>query len=384
MLDTIRTYITDHEQEMMDLLEKVVCINSYTPNKPGTDAVASVLESVMTDMGFTVRREKRDEVGDNLVAQNATQSDNNGLLLCGHMDTVFPPEDGFDCFRPDGDTIIGPGVVDMKGGLVVGIYALKALNAAGLLDDMPITFVFNSDEEIGSPHSRDLIVEEAKKVAMAFVFECSSPGGKIVTARKGKISFSLEVQGQAGHSGNLTGPKPSAILEMAHQTITLEALNDAAKGVSVNVGLIEGGVGPNTVAPSAKAKIECRYWNELEGVILREAIENSAASPTIPGTTCQLEVIPGRPTMENSPAIASLYQIVASAGAELDIPVQESARGGVSDANFIANAGTPVIDGLGPTGGKDHSHNEYMITASLTERTILAAVAMRRAFEKLT
>ncbi|WP_319542941.1 M20 family metallopeptidase [uncultured Pseudodesulfovibrio sp.] len=384
MINTIRTYIEDHEQEMMDLLEKIVCINSYTANKAGTDAVSAVIESVMTDMGFIVRRIKQDMVGDNLIAENAHRPESRRLLLCGHMDTVFPPEDGFNCFRKEGNTLIGPGVIDMKGGLVVGIYALKALDAADLLTDMPVAFIFNSDEEIGSPHSQDLIIEEAKESAIAFVFECSSPGGKIVTARKGKISFTLEVQGQAGHSGNLTGPKPSAILEMAHQTIALEALNDAAKGVSVNVGLIEGGVGPNTIAPSAKAKIECRYWNEMEGVILREAIENLAASPTITGTRCQLEVLPGRPTMENNPAIASLFDIVASAGADLDIPVLESARGGVSDANFIANTGTPVIDGLGPTGGKDHSHNEYMLTESLAERTILAAVAMRRAFESLS
>ncbi|NDV18716.1 M20/M25/M40 family metallo-hydrolase [Pseudodesulfovibrio sp. JC047] len=377
----IRSYLADHEQEMMDLLEKTVRINSYTPNKQGTDAVVTVFEQVMTDMGFTVQREKQDNVGDNLIARKNCTSDAPGLLLCGHMDTVFPPDDGFDCFRPEGDTIIGPGVIDMKGGLVVGIYALKALDTAGLLDHMPITFVFNSDEEIGSPNSQALIIEEARKAAAAFVFECSGPGGKVVTARKGKISFILNVQGKAGHSGNLSGPKASAILEMAHQTIRLEALNDAAKGISLNVGLVEGGIGPNTVAPSASAKIECRYWHEEDGVLLQKAIEQSAASPTIPGTQCSLQRIPGRPTMETSPAITKLFDIVAKAGADLNIAVQESARGGVSDANFIANAGTPVIDGLGPTGGKDHSHNEYMLTRSLTERTILAAEVLRRTFE---
>lgn len=383
MVESIKQYVAEHEQEMMDLLEKIIRINSYTYSKEGVDAVADVLEEVMTDTGFTVRREKRTEVGDNLVAENKARSQGHGILLCGHMDTVFPPEDGFDCFRTEGDTIIGPGVVDMKGGLVVGIYALKALQSSGMLDDMPIAFVFNSDEEIGSPHSRELIESEAKQSDMAFVFECSGVNGETVTARKGKLSFQLTVHGKAGHSGNFSGPKSSAILELAHKTIALEALNNAAKGVSVNVGIVNGGVGPNTIAPKAVAKIECRYWTELDGTILREAIESIAAKSTLPGTTSELEIIPGRPTMEKSAATESLFAFVEKAGKELGTQVKEQARGGVSDANFIAQAGTPVIDGMGPSGGRDHSHEEYMIRTSLAERTALAALTIRRAFESL-
>lgn len=383
MLETIREYIDAHEQEMHALLERIVRINSYTTIKSGVDAVGDVLEEVMLDMGFTVRRDNQTAAGDNLIAENALRTDGRRVLLCGHMDTVFPPEDGFDCYRPDGANIIGPGVVDMKGGLVVGIYALKALQAAGKLDDMPIAFVFNSDEEIGSPDSRELIVEQAKNAALALVFECSGPGGKVVTARKGKLSFELAIKGQAGHSGNFTGPKATAILELAHKTIAIEALNNPDKGVSANVGVISGGVGPNTIAPAAHARIECRYWKETDGVILREAIEAVAAETFVPGTTTELTVIPGRPTMEKSEATEKLYSIVKAAGSDLGIPVEKSARGGVSDANFIAQAGTPVLDGMGPTGGKDHSHDEYMIASSLTERTILAAVTMRRAFEEL-
>lgn len=383
MIETIRSYVAENEQAMLGLLEKLIRINSYTPNKAGTDAVADEITQVMTDMGFTVQRHARETVGDNLVAENQARQNGRGLMLCGHMDTVFPPEDGFDCFRTEGDTIVGPGVVDMKGGLVVGIFALQALQAAGQLDDMPVAFVFNSDEETGSAQSKDLVIEQAKKSDIAFVFECGSPGGKVVTGRKGKLSFVLDVTGQAGHSGNLSGPKPSAILELAHKTVALESLNDAKRGVSVNVGIVSGGVGPNTIAPKATAKIECRYWTESDGIILRESIEKIAATPTIPGTTCDLTVIPGRPTMERSNATGVLYDIVAAAGADLDIQVAEESRGGVSDANFIANAGTPVIDGMGPIGGKDHSHDEYMITSSFAERTILAALTMRRAFESL-
>lgn len=384
MIEEIRQFIKEHEQEMLALLERIVLINSYTANKPGVDAVGAVLEEVMTEAGFAVRRDKQSIAGDNLIAENALRASGGGVLLCGHMDTVFPPEDGFNCFRHEGETVIGPGVVDMKGGLVVGIYALKALDAVGLLDDMPVAFVFNSDEEIGSPDSQALIIEEAQKSDLAFVFECAGLDGEIVTARKGKMSFNLKIKGQAGHAGNLQGQKPSAILELAHQTIGLEALNDAEAGISVNAGVVNGGTGPNTVAPSAEAMIECRYKKEADGQRLRDQALKLAASPSVVGTTCHLEVIPGRPTMEKNSGIAKLYDTVARVGAELNIPVHEEARGGVSDANFIAKAGTPVLDGMGPSGARDHSHDEYMLTASLAQRTILAAVAIRRAFEALS
>lgn len=383
----IMNWLAKREDEMLALVERIVRINSYTANKAGTDAVGMVLIEVMQEMGFTVGVHPREDVGDNLVARNAAARDlapgEKQLLFCGHMDTIFPDDGSFEGFRREGELAIGPGVVDMKGGLVVGIYALKALDHFGLLGDIPVTFVFNSDEETGSYQSRELIMAEAVNSAAAMVFECAGLGGETTTGRKGKTTFRLKVHGRSGHAGNLAGQgeKPSAILEMAHQTVALEALNDAERDVSVNVGLVSGGIGPNTIAPLAEAVVECRYRHAEDAERLTAAVTALAQKPHVAGTTVEVEVVPGRPPMEQTEANRGLLEFVRRAGEELDIPVSEDFRGGVSDANYIAHAGCPVIDGLGPVGAGDHSPQEYMVLKSLVQRTALAAVAAHRAWK---
>ena len=374
---------------MLALLERIVRINSYTANKGGVDAVGAVLAEVMADMGFAVQVHPRTDVGDNLLclspAAAAAPRGGGRILLCGHMDTVFPDDGCFDCFErveaAGRSRIVGPGVVDMKGGLVAGIYALRALEAHGLLADLPVAFVFNSDEETGSGQSRELIEDQARRSAFAMVFECAGLGGEACTGRKGKTTFKLRLAGRAGHAGNLDGPKASAVLELAHQIIALEALNAPERGVSVNAGLVHGGVGPNTVAPRAEAVVECRYPLVADGEALEAAVRALAAAPTVRGTAVEVEVVPGRPPMEQTEANRALLAVAARAGAELGVPVLDGFRGGVSDANFIAHAGCPVIDGMGPVGARDHSPEEFMDLSSLAERAAVAAVALRRAWD---
>lgn len=386
----IRDWLAEREDEMLALLERIVRINSYTGNKDGVDAVGAVVGGVMSAMGFAVELHPRDKVGDHLLclspAAAAMRGGGGRVLLCGHMDTVFPDDGSFDCFErvehEDGPRIIGPGVVDMKGGLVAGIYALQALDAHGLLADMPVAFVFNSDEETGSRFSKDLIEDQAERSCLAMVFECASLAGQACTGRKGKRTFKLRVSGRAGHAGNLDEPKASAVLELAHLTIALEALNDPERGVSVNAGLVSGGVGPNTIAPHAEATVECRYPLTSDGEALEAAVKKLAASPTIPGTSVEVEVVPGRPPMEQTDANRALLDVVRRTGEELGITVSDGYRGGVSDANFIAHAGCPVIDGMGPVGARDHSPDEFMVAASLVERAALSAVSLRRAWSE--
>lgn len=386
----LRDWIAAREGEMLALLERIVRINSYTANKGGVDAVGAVLAGVMADMGFSVETYPRAEVGDNLLCLSpaAVAGGEGRILLCGHMDTVFPDDGSFDCFerveeqgRP---RIVGPGVVDMKGGLVAGIYALRALAAHGLLDDLPVAFVFNSDEETGSKQSRELIEDQARRSVFAMVFECAGLGGEACTGRKGKTTFRLRVAGRAGHAGNLDGPKASAVLELAHQVVALEALNAPERGVSVNAGLVSGGVGPNTVAPRAEAVVECRYPLAADGEALEAGARALAATPTVPGTSVEIEVVPGRPPMEQTDANRALLDVAARAGAELGVAVLDGYRGGVSDANFIAHVGCPVIDGMGPVGARDHSPEEFMDLPSLAGRAAVAAVALRRAWDEGT
>ncbi|WP_461211328.1 M20 family metallopeptidase [Desulfocurvus sp. DL9XJH121] len=379
----VHNWLKSRQEEMLALLERMVRINSHTANKAGVDAVGMVVAGVMADMGFGVERHPRDGVGDNLVALSPAARENRGkgVLFCGHMDTVFPNDGCFEGFRRQGDRVVGPGVADMKGGLVAGIYALRALDAAGLLADMPVAFVFNSDEETGSTESRDLISDLARESALAMVFECAGLSGETCTGRKGRTGYVLRALGRAGHSGNLDAPKASAVLELAHQIIALEALNDLPRGVTVNAGVVRGGLGPNTVAPEAEALVECRYPLAEDGEALREAILALAARPHVPGTRVDVDIRPGRPPMEQGAANRALFAHVARAGRELDLPVVEDYRGGVSDANYIALAGCPVVDGMGPCGARDHSPEEFMLVDSLAARAALAAVAVRRAWD---
>jgi len=382
MIETIKDYLARHEGEMLALLEELVLTNSHTPNKAGTDAVATIMTKAAEAAGFSVRREARAQVGDNIVIETKPRTQGGkGVLLCGHMDTVFPPEMGFNTFARRGDTLYGPGVADMKSGLVAGLYALKALDAAGLLKNMPVAFICNSDEETGSTHSSELILQEAHKSDVALVMEGAGDNGDLVIGRKGRIAFDLVIKGKAAHAGSAGPDKSSAILELARQIQQLEALNDPQAGISLNVGHIEGGTGANTVSEHAAAVVEFRYRDEDSRTRMWDTIQRLAANPQTNGTECTLAIRTMRPAMPTNDAILGLYALVEGIGRELGIPVTSMQRGGGSDANFIAQTGIPVLDGLGPIGGKLHTTDEYLLADTILPRTLLAAVSIRKAFE---
>lgn len=382
MITAIEKYLRDHEEEMFALLERLVSINSYTANTEGVSRVADVLQEVTNEMGFATRRMPNEFTGDNLVAENRTRARNGGgPLLVGHMDTVFPPEMGFDTFRREGDKIYGPGVTDMKGGLVIGVFVAKALMECGY-KDLPLGFFFNADEEIGSPHSSSLIVEEAKKSDFCFVMEGSGQGGEVVIGRKGRIVFDLDVQGQPHHAGHCGYPKPSAIVELAHKITAMEALNDPEAGTSFNAGTIEGGVGPNTVAAKASARCETRFVSPETGETVWTTIENIAATATLEGTSGTLSIRTHRPPMVTDDTILGLYDAVKAAADDIGMEVTSVFRGGGSDANTVAQAGIPVLDGMGPSGGLFHTPDEYMLTDCMVKQGLLTAVSIVKGMEK--
>jgi len=382
MINTIKEYLVEHETEMFNLLERLVNINSYSANPEGVNRVVDVLQETVEEMGFTTRRLSNEFTGDNLVAENpARVANGGGPLLVGHMDTVFPEEMGFDTFRKEADKIYGPGVTDMKGGLVIGIFVAKALQAAGL-GDLPLGFFFNADEEIGSPHSRDLIVEEAKKGDFCFVMEGSGQGGEVVTGRKGRIVFDLTVEGKPSHAGHTQFPKPSAIVEIAHKIIALEAINDPDAGTSFNAGLLEGGVGPNTVAAKATARCETRFLNPEIGEKVWAAIEKIASTSTLEGTSGSVSIRTHRPPMVTNDTILDLYKVVEEAAGEIGMDVQPVFRGGGSDANTVSQAGVPVLDGMGPSGALSHTPDEYMLPECMVKQGLLTAISVIKGCEK--
>lgn len=382
MIKNVQKFINEHEQNMVSLLKRLVEINSYTGNKEGVNAVASVIQEECEAIGLHVRRESSEQAGDNLVIETQLHKEGKkGILMCGHMDTVFPPELGFNTFTQDDTNFYGPGVADMKCGLVEGIYVLKALDAIGLLQDMSIIFICNSDEETGSINSSELILKEARNSFVGFVLESTKAGGELVIGRKGRMTFELEVTGEAAHAGNVGAAKVSAILELARQIQALEDLNDLPEGISVNVGKIEGGVGANTVSEKARAIVEFRYTKKESGDKVWEAIQQLAAKPFTKGSSCTVRTMTARPSMDTNDAILGLYDMIKEIGTEHGYDIQCAQCGGGSDANFISQTGIPVIDGIGPIGGKLHSVDEYLVSSTVPERAVLATLVIAKAWD---
>lgn len=368
----IDAYIKSRRRRMIELLEELVVIQSGTANKSGVDKVADVIIREMTGIGFDCERIPQTRAGDHIVARSpGHNSDDKQILMIGHMDTVFPADTSFNYFKEDSKNCYGPGVADMKGGLLVGIYALKALWDVNRFNNTPITFIFNSDEETGSGTSRELIASEAEKSLAAFVFEAGGLNNEVVTGRKGNFSAELSIEGKAGHAAFAGTDKASAILEMAHKIIAIEELNAPDKGVSANAGTVTGGIGSNTVAQRSKARLDFRFLSKQDHSRLHSRVEKIAAQTVIPGTRSKLRIVSSRPAMPQTTGNQNLFQWMKSIGDSMGIHISQELRQGVSDANLVADAGIPVLDGLGPIGAKDHSEDEYILSQSLFDRTIL-------------
>lgn len=371
------------EEEMLRLLEAMVLQQSPSRHKQGVDAVGALVAAAAQPLGLCQTTCEEQEFGNHLFLKtSAAAGGAPAILLFGHLDTVFPLDSPFTTFVDDGRTVRGPGVIDMKGGVVCALYALKALADCGLLADIPLTLLCNSEEEIGSPTSTALFREEARRSCAALGFECGGLAGEVVTGRKGRSGWRLSVSGRAGHAAFAGPDKASAILELAHEVILLEGLNDAARGIVVNVGVVGGGIGPNTVSDSAFAEIDTRFLRQGDALATAERIADIAARPTVVGTRSTLLATGSRPPMEQSEANTRLYGLIKEEADQLCLPCVAELRSGVSDANTLCHAGLAVVDGLGPIGACDHSEREYMVRASLAERTLLAATTILRLHEE--
>jgi glutamate carboxypeptidase len=370
---------------MLAMLEEMVLTPSGTHHKAGVDRMARLVRGAFASMPVTVESVVQQDYGDHLIVRSEAVPDANGqILLVGHMDTVFPADSDFNWFRRGDRCCYGPGVSDMKGGLVVGIFALKALAAGGYLPQLPLAFVFNADEEIGSPTSGDLIRQQARQSVAAFVLESAGPAGEVVTGRKGNLSLRLAVSGRAGHAAFAGADKASAILALARTIVALEGLNDHATGVTVNVGRIDGGIGPNTVADRARAWVDCRFVTPQQKAALEERIAAIVEKTGIAGTCVRVDILSSRPPMPVNARNAELFEIVRAVGLDLNQTIGEEYRQGVSDANLIAAEHIAVVDGLGPLGGEDHSTEEYLLIDSLVPRATLLAHAILTAHRQFS
>ena len=368
---------------MFALLEKMVRIQSGTYNKQGGDQMGRLITSAFQSNTVSCEVMEQDTFGNHLVVRSLCEKQfDKQILLSGHMDTVFPEDTEFNWYKEDGTHCFGPGVIDMKGGLVAGIFALKALDNEKLLTKIPVKFFFNSDEEIGSPSSKDHIQKEARNSAFAFVLETGGRNGEIVTGRKGNLSLELNIKGIAGHAAFAGKDKASAIAELAHKIIAFESLNNLDRGISVNVGKVNGGIGPNTVPEHALARIDFRFTEIADKADLEKSISEITKKKNIPKTSSHFAILSSRPPMPVSEQNKKLFKAVQETAASIGFSVSEEFRAGVSDANLIAGEHTPVIDGMGPIGAMDHSEDEYMIKATLLQRSVLLACSLIDCWKK--
>jgi len=297
------------------------------------------------------------------------------VLLIGHMDTVF--DAGTAAARPfriDDGIAYGPGVTDMKSGLLAGLYALKALLAG--FDGLPfqrVVFIANPDEEVGSPSSSPHIRELAADMDACLVLECARANGDIVSARKGILDTRMTVHGRAAHAGVEPEKGRSAILEAARLIEDLHALNGRWPGVSVNVGVIRGGTRPNVVAERCELEVDVRSVTADGLVAVEAAIREVAAATEVPDTSVDVDVRVSWAPMEKLARSGRLVEHAQAVAERLGFTVADTATGGASDANTTSGMGVPSLDGLGPIGGNDHAPAEYLEVDSIVPRTTLLA-----------
>lgn len=317
-------------------------------------------------------------VAEALVARKRPQAKRR-VLLCGHLDTVYAAESPFQFVREvDADTWVGPGVADMKGGIIVMFEALRALETHPDAPQLGWSLVLNTDEEVGSPSSTPLLQELARQNDVGLVFEPALPDGALAGARAGSANFDLVIRGRSAHAGRDFARGRSAI-HLAGEAITLLASLNAAEGVTINVGRVDGGGPVNQVADLAIVRMNIRVADDEK----QEAIENDLRRLTAvlgarDGYSAELYGHFFSPPKPLTGRTAVLFEHVRDVGAELGLDITWTSTGGVCDGNKLQAAGLPTVDSLGVRGGNLHSHEEFVLLNSLVERAQLAALVLMR------
>ncbi len=358
---------------MVGLLSRCAQLESPSGVPATQDPVFALLTAELERIGFRCNRLAGRITGGQLLAvPKDYQRHSPRQLLMGHCDTVWaeqtlekmPVESRDGCLH-------GPGVYDMKGGLIQAIFALGALRELQIAPTVTPVFFINSDEEIGSPESAERIKRLARIIDRAFVMEPSlGPSGLLKTSRKGVGRFVITVAGRAAHAGLDPEKGISAILELSHVVQTLFALNDPDRGVTVNVGTIDGGMRPNVIAPESRAVIDVRVRTKIDAQQIEQAIHS--IEPTVPGTELHISGRIGRPPLEPTPGNRQLWHRAADAADALGIEIAEGAAGGGSDGNWTSLF-APTLDGLGAVGDGAHALTEHVVEEKMPERAALLA-----------
>ncbi len=374
--ELLRAFLESRSDEMLKLLERLVRIESPSSDPAALETVLAVLEEALEGVAMVVRRIPGGAGGGHLLARPKGRSRSRpSQILIGHCDTVWP-RGTLDTmpWRLEGEKVRGPGVYDMKAGLVQGIFAIEALRSMDLRAEVTPWFFINSDEEVGSPSSKKHLQRLARCMERVFVLEPSlGRRGKLKTSRKGVGRFLVRARGRAAHAGLDPEGGASAILGLSYVIQELFALNDPARGITVNVGQIEGGLGPNVIAPESRAVVDVRTVSSEDEARIGEAV--LGLSSRTPGVSIHVEGGIGRPPMEETPRNRLLFRRARELGRALGLEIEGGQAGGSSDGNFTS-CFTATLDGLGAVGGGAHADHEFVDRAHMIDRTALLALLL--------
>lgn len=376
----ITAWLATQEGAMIDLLREMVDIDSGSYDKPGIDAVGAAAERFLAGHGIPVERKTQSKHGDCLRAavpwEGPSGNAGGNIVLMGHRDTVFPK--GEAAARPftirDG-VGYGPGVADMKAGLVMNCFVMAAFAKFGG-SPAPLVGLFTGDEEIGSPEGRPVIEAEARGARVVFNSEPGRATGNVVTGRKGGVFMVMRVTGKAAHSGGAFKDGISAIGELAAKITAIHALTDLERGITLNVGLISGGQSVNTVAPWAEGQIDLRYVEPADREDIMAKIGAIIGRSAIPGTKAELIIKGEFAPLVQTPAAKRLFELYVDSAAASGLTVEGEFSGGCADSGFTAGVGTPTICSVGPVGGLAHSPEEFLKIDSLVPRAQACARAI--------
>jgi glutamate carboxypeptidase len=370
----LEAFVRSREARQLDLLAELVRIESWSGDKPGVDRLGARLARELEAAGMQVQRFPQDTFGDQLVARRSFGGSGR-VLIVGHMDTVWPTGTLRDWPYSVGEDGLarGPGVGDMKGGLVVALGALEALQALGRCRLDSITFLLVPDEELGTPWSRPLIEKEARAADWAFVMEPGRESGGVVTSRSVVGKFVIRARGKSAHCGVDWARGASAVRALAAKVAPLEALTRNDEGIIVNVGVFTGGEARQVIPASAEMQVDFRAPDQAQADLLMRRIEAIAAGADDPRVTITAEGIQTRPAYPRSEATVRLYQAAAAVAAGIGIPLPEEHTRGGSDGSLVAAQGVATLDGMGPVSLDDCSRQERVVLSTIVPRTLLLA-----------
>jgi len=372
---TLLDYFKERHAEVLELVRRLVEQESMSRQPEATARIADSLGDRLAREGASVDL-IRDPIYGSTLRARYSAGDGSGeakqLLVVGHLDTVWPLGTlASRPFRVEEGRAYGPGIFDMKSGVAIASFAMRALSELGRGTRRAVTMLMTCDEETGSHFSREIIEDEARGAVAALVLEPPIPGGIVKTGRKGVGEFELVAYGRPAHAGNDPRAGINAITELAHHVLAIDALSDYERGTTLNVGVVRGGVLSNVVPAEARASIDMRFQTEEEGARITEAL--SALRPVLDGSRLEVKGGVNRPPLVRTSEIGVLFELARKLAAEIGFELKEGSVGGGSDGNFIAALGVPVLDGLGVDGAGAHAEHEHIIVSDIPRRAALIA-----------